>query len=103
MDFMKYRNFESLFTKFSMFIFAILPLVLGLLTFLMQPDNMIFILFIVLTEISLVAGIVATIDDNHIHMLITIIGLIISTFQASFFGSKYGFQNGVVYFLIYQW
>lgn len=45
----------------------------------------------------------ADIRDHHMHVIVTIIGLLISAVEGYVFGSRFGFHNGVVGFLIYQW
>ena len=100
---MKYYNLEKAFVKFSTFTFALLPIILALLIFFMSPSNIIFSFFILLLEMSLILGVIVDISDHHMHMVVTVIGFLISSIEAYVFGNRYGFHNGVVGFLIYQW
>ncbi len=100
---MVYYTLEKAFVRFSTFTFALLPIIIAVLIFFIRPSEIIFSFFILLIEISLILGVVANSNEHHLHMIVTVLGLLISSIESYVVGSKFGFHNGIVAFLIYQW
>lgn len=99
----KYPKLEKLFLRFASVIFVLSPIIIAALIFLLSPANAIFGFFILLIEFSLLMGIRFKFSDHWIHAIVAIIGLFISAAQAYIFASKFGFHNGVIGFLVYEW
>ncbi|MFH8080439.1 MAG: hypothetical protein QXO84_00990 [Candidatus Aenigmatarchaeota archaeon] len=96
-------NWRELFIQITGFVFLFLPLVLALMIFLWSPQNYIYSFFALLTEISLIEGILTTEENVENHSMVMISGFFVSIISSIFFASKYGFVNSVVNFLIYWW
>ncbi|MBU5689797.1 MAG: hypothetical protein QXM68_00235 [Candidatus Aenigmatarchaeota archaeon] len=102
---MLYSNIDwnGVFVKVTGTIFVLLPVFISIFVYLWTPKYSIYSLFGFLTEISLIAGIIANEEDTQMHSLMTIFGLLVSLIEASIFSVNFGFENGIVSFLIYWW
>ncbi|MCX8178211.1 MAG: hypothetical protein N3D75_00035 [Candidatus Aenigmarchaeota archaeon] len=104
-DNMLYSNIDwnDIFVKVAGTIFILLPVFISIFVYLWAPEHSIYSLFGFLTEISLIAGIIADESDVQMHSIMTIFGLLVSLIEATIFSVNFGFQNGLVSFLIYWW
>ncbi len=102
---MLYNNIDwsKIFTQVASTTFIILPIFISIFIYLWFPKYSIYSLFGLLTEISLIAGIIVDETDDQMHSLMTITGFFISLIEASLFSITFGFENGFVSFLIYWW
>ncbi len=96
-------DWNKAFVRVAGTIFVLLPVTLALFIFLWSPENTIYSFFAVLTETSLISGIIANEEDTQMHSLMTIMGLFVSLIVGTIFSWSHGLAQGIVNFLIYWW